>query len=65
MIISKFVINAIATKLTKHFSLDKVMSYVFDDNELDVKMNEVEKRLNLLEEMAHLPKNIKCKCNKE
>tara|TARA_R100000988_G_scaffold57413_1_gene28682 strand:+ start:1455 stop:1652 length:198 start_codon:yes stop_codon:yes gene_type:complete len=65
MIVSKFVINAIATKLTKHFSLDKVMSYVFDDNELDVKMNEVEKRLNLLEKMAHLPKNIKCKCNKE
>ena len=65
MIISKFVINAIATKLTKHFSLDKVMSYVFDDNELDVKMNEVEKRLNLLEKMAHLPKNIKCKCKDE
>ena len=37
MIISKFVINAIATKLTKHFSLDKVMSYVFDDNELVVR----------------------------
>ena len=62
MIISKFVINAIATKLTKHFSLDKVMSYVFDDNELDVKMNEVEKRLNLLEKMAHPPKNLKCNC---
>jgi len=65
VIISKFVINIIATKLTKHFSLDKVMSYVFDDNELDVKMSEVEKRLNLLEKMSHPPKNIKCKCKDE
>ena len=35
MIIPKMLINAVATALTKHFKLDKVMSYVFEDNELD------------------------------
>jgi len=59
------IVNAVATKLTKHFKLDKIMNYVFDDNNLDDKMKEVFIRLNLLEKMAHPPKNIKCKCNKE
>ena len=55
-------INTIASQLTKHFKLDKMMSYVFDDNELDKKVSEMEKRLNLLEKMAHPPKNLKCNC---
>ena len=41
------------------------MSYVFDDNELDKKVSEMDKRLNLLEKMAHPPKNIKCKCKQK
>ena len=61
MIIPKMLINQIASTLTKHFKLDKMMSYVFDDNELDKKESEMEKRLNLLEKMAHTPKNFKCK----
>ena len=65
MILTKMVINAVATKLTKHFKLDKIMSYVFDDNELDIKINIIESRLNLLEKMSHPPKNFKCKCDKE
>jgi hypothetical protein len=36
------------------------MSYVFEDNELDKKVKEMENRLNLLEEVAHSPKNFKC-----
>ena len=56
-------INQVASSLTKHFKLDKMMSYVFDDNELDKKVGEMDRRLNLLEKMAHPPKNIKCKCN--
>ena len=59
------VINSVAGKLAKHFKLDKVMDYVFDDNNLDEKMKEVEIRLNLLEKMSHPPKNFKCKCNEE
>ena len=35
MIIPKMLINAVATALTKHVKLDKIMSYVFEDNELD------------------------------
>ena len=34
MILTKMVINAVADKLAKHFRLDKIMSYVFDDNNL-------------------------------
>ena len=53
MILSKMLINQIATYLTKHFKLDKIMSYVFDKNELDTKVEELEKRLNIIE-------NVKC-----
>mgnify|MGYP003114784040 FL=1 len=49
MILTKMVINAVANKLAKHFRLDKIMSYVFDDNELDVKVKKLEKRVKALE----------------
>ena len=65
MLIPKMLINAVANALVKHFKLDKIMSYVFDDNELDKKVSEMDKRLNLLEKMAHPPKNIKCNYKKE
>ena len=60
MIIPKMLINVVAGKLTKHFKLDKIMSYVFDDNELDKKVKNLEDRLKLLEEVAHSPKDFKC-----
>lgn len=50
MIIPKILINAVASKLAKHFKLDKIMSYVFDDNELDNKYKDHEKRIKKLEE---------------
>ena len=65
MIIPKVLINQVANSLTKHFRLDKIMSYVFDDNELDKKVKEMEKRLKLLEEVAHSPKNFKCNYTKK
>jgi|TARA_E500000305_G_scaffold27289_1_gene20872 hypothetical protein len=49
MIIPKMLINAVATQLVKHFRLDKIMSYVFDDNELDVKFSKLNKRVKALE----------------
>tara|TARA_R110002020_G_scaffold283257_1_gene498993 strand:- start:45 stop:248 length:204 start_codon:yes stop_codon:yes gene_type:complete len=61
MIIPKILMNTVATQMVKHFKLDKIMSYVFDDNELDKKVGEIEKRLNFLEKIVHIPKN--CKCN--
>ena len=58
MILSKMLINQIATYLTKHFKLDKMMSYVFDKNELDTKVENLEKRINIIE-------NFKCNYKKE
>ena len=49
MLIPKLLINAVATALTKHFKLDKVMSYVFEDNELDKEVKQLNKRVNILE----------------
>ena len=60
MILSKLFLNQIVNVITKNFKLDKIMSYVFDDNELDKKVSEMEKRLNLLEKMAYSPKTFKC-----
>jgi len=51
-------INQVANYLTKHFKLDKIMSYVFDKNELDTKVDSIEKRLNIIE-------NFKCNYKKE
>mgnify|MGYP003663767361 CR=1 FL=1 len=49
MIIPKMLINAVATALTKHFKLDKVMTYVFEDNELDKEVEQLNKRVDILE----------------
>ena len=43
------------------FSLDKIKSYVFDENEVDKKVSNMEDRLKILEKMAVSPKNFKCK----
>ena len=76
MIIPKTLINIVANQLVKHFKLDKIMSYVFDDNELDFKIKELEQRVKFLEKLSdHLDLNIrldalekqkkeKCKCQK-
>jgi hypothetical protein len=58
MILSKMLVNQIATYLTKHFKLDKMMSYVFDKNELDTKVENLERRINIIE-------NFKCNYKKE
>jgi len=58
MIVPKMLINHVATALTKHFKLDKIMSYVFDKNELDTKVEKLEKRINIIE-------NFKCNYKKE
>ena len=41
MIGSKLIVNAVASRLVKHFKLDKIMDYVFDDNELDDEVKEI------------------------
>ena len=49
MLIPKMLTNAVATALTKHFKLDKIMSYVFEDNELDKEVKQLNKRVDMLE----------------
>jgi hypothetical protein len=49
MIIPKMLINAVANKLVKHFKLDKIVNYVFEDNELDEKTKELENRIKIIE----------------
>jgi hypothetical protein len=44
--------------ISKKFKLSKVLDYVEKPNELD-------KRVELLEKMAHPPKEVKCCCNKK
>jgi len=63
MVISKMVVNIVANKLIKHFKLDKIMSYVFDDNELDEKTKNHEDRIKILESIAH-PKIEFVTCDK-
>jgi len=57
MIIPKMLINAVANKLVKHFKLDKIVNYVFEDNELDDKTKELENRIIILEDL--ITKEIK------
>ena len=61
MILSKLLISQAVKVLSEKFSLDKLKSYVFDENELDRKVDNIEDRLKILEKMAHSPKNFKCK----
>jgi nicotinic acid mononucleotide adenylyltransferase len=49
VIIPKILINTVANKMVKHFKLDKIMSYVFEDNELDKEVEQLKKRVDMLE----------------
>lgn len=59
MLLTKFLINAVATKLAKHFRLEKIMNYVFDDNELDKEVKSINNRIKIIE--AVITTN-KCSC---
>ena len=58
MIIPKMLINQVANSLTNHFRLDKIMSYVFDQNELDDRCDVLEEKVKTLEENAHPPRDF-------
>ena len=67
--IQGFLINKVIGMIAKQFKLDKVLSYVENDNELDHQVKAMEKRMNLLEKMAHPKRDFvvceKCKCKVE
>ena len=47
--IQKLIIEAIVKVVAKKFKLDKILSYVEDDNELDVKFRKMDRRLRKVE----------------
>ena len=62
MIISKFILNKIVEVLTEKFKIDKMFSYVFDDNELDEKVKNIENRIKIIETVVS---TNSCNCKKE
>ena len=61
MIISKFILNKIVEVLTEKFKMDKMFSYVFDDNELDKKVKNLENRTKIIETVVSMNS---CNCKK-
>ena len=54
--------ETIIKMLIKRFKLKKILNYVENDNELDEKCRQLEKRIGLLEKMAHPVKEfVRCK----
>ena len=67
MIGSKIIVNIVTSHLVKHFKLDKIMAYVFDDNNLDKEVKEMKTDIKLLKEIAHAPREFVtcCECKKQ
>ena len=65
MILSKIIVNQLVKYFVKHFQMDKIMNYVFDDNELDKKVKELDEEVKMLILMAHPKRDfVVCKkCN--
>ena len=53
--IEGFVVKGVIKVIQKQFKLDKVVSYVFDQNELDDRCDKLEEKVKVLEEKAHTP----------
>ena len=51
--VQAFIVNLVIKQLLKTFNLNKIKDYVEEDNELDKKSREFEKRLINLEKDAH------------
>tara|TARA_R100000781_G_C4007049_1_gene102351 strand:+ start:315 stop:530 length:216 start_codon:yes stop_codon:yes gene_type:complete len=58
MMIEGFVIKGIIKIIQKQFKLDKIVSYVFDQNELDDRCDVLEDKVKKLEEKAHPPRDF-------
>ena len=56
--IEGFVIKGVIKVIQKQFKLDKVVSYVFDQNELDDRCDKLEEKVKVLEEKAHTPRDF-------
>ena len=63
------IINKAIGLIAKQFKLDKVLSYVENDNELDHEVENIRKRIDMLEKMSHPERDFvvcdECKCKVE
>ena len=66
MILSKIIVNQLIKHFVKHFQMDKIMNYVFDDNELDKKVKELDEEVKMLIAVSHPKRDFvvceECKC---
>jgi len=64
MIFSKILLNKLVDVLKDKFKIDKMFDYVFDDNELDEKVKNLENRTKIIETVVSV--NIcSCKCKEK
>lgn len=61
MMFSKILLNKLTDVLKEKFKIDKMFDYVFDDNELDDKVKNLENRINIIETVVSINQ---CSCKK-
>lgn len=61
MIFSKILLNKLTDVLKDKFKIDKMFDYVFDDNELDNKVRNLENRIKIIETVVSVNS---CNCKK-
>lgn len=59
-LIIKKVLEVVFKKIETKHKLNKLKKYVEEDNELDLKVRELEKRLKAVEKVSHKPRNFVC-----
>ena len=58
MMIEGFVVKGAIKIIQKQFKLDKIVSYVFEQNELDERCDKLEEKVEALEKKAHAPRDF-------
>jgi len=53
--IAKKIIGVVLKKIMEKSELKRMRKYVEEDNELDVKVRELENKIVILEKMSHIP----------
>ena len=58
--IAKKILGSVIKKVMEKREIKKLRKYVEEDNELDVKVKEIEKKLKILEKDSHPPQEFIC-----
>ena len=54
-LIIKKILDAVMKRILKKYNLDKIKSYVEDDNILDLEVKALKEKIDKLEKIAHTP----------